>query len=385
MSINGKAQIVGIYEHPDRKIVNRTLAQLHAEVARGALADAGLSSSDVDGYITDSVAPGLGPLSMIDYLGLDVRYAETTDTGGSSYVNHVAHATQAIMAGKCNVVLITFAGMPRSGLGGSPPTMGSTPESSFELPYRPITPAQYALCARRHMHEYGTTSEQLAWIKVAASHHAQHNRNAVLRDVVTVEDVIASRMVADPLHLLDCCVVSDGAGAIIVARPEIARSLSRPGVLVRGAGEFVKTNKGGRVDITNTAAAQSGHAAFEEAGVTQADVKYASIYDSFTITVLLQLEDLGFCPKGEGGRFVADGNLISGVGRLPFNTDGGGLCNNHPNNRGGATKVFEAVRQLRREAHPAVQVPNCDIALVQGMGSQLATRHSSGTMLLEAI
>ncbi|MFS0773029.1 thiolase domain-containing protein [Sphingomonas sp. 1P08PE] len=385
MSINGKAQIVGIYEHPDRKIVNRTLAQLHAEVARGALADAGLSSGDVDGYITDSVAPGLGPLSMIDYLGLDVRYAETTDTGGSSYVNHVAHATQAIMAGKCDVVLITFAGMPRSGLGGSPPTMGSTPESAFELPYRPITPAQYALCARRHMHEYGTTSEQLAWIKVAASHHAQHNPNAVLRDVVTVEDVIASRMVADPLHLLDCCVVSDGAGAIIVARPEIARSLSRPGVLVRGAGESVKTNKGGRVDITNTAAAQSGKVAFADAGVTHADVKYASIYDSFTITVLLQLEDLGFCPKGEGGRFVSDGNLIAGVGRLPFNTDGGGLCNNHPNNRGGATKVFEAVRQLRREAHPAVQVPNCDIALVQGMGAQLATRHSSGTMILEAI
>lgn len=385
MSINGKAQVVGIYEHPDRKIANRTLAQLHAEVARGALADAGLTSQDVDGYITDSVAPGLGPMSMVEYLGLDVRYAETTDTGGSSYVNHVAHATQAIMAGKCDVVLITFAGMPRSGLGGSPPAIGSTPESSFELPYRPVTPAQYALAARRHMHEFGTTSEQLAWIKVAASHHAQHNPHAMLRDVVTVEDVLNSRMVADPLHLLDCCVVSDGAGAIIVARPEIARSLKRPGVIVRGAGEAMKYNKGGRADITTTAAARSGPSAFAEAGVTPADIKYASIYDSFTITVLLQLEDLGFCEKGEGGKFVADGNLISGVGKLPFNTDGGGLCNNHPNNRGGATKVFEAVRQLRGEAHPAVQVPNCDITLVQGMGMSLSTRHNCGTLIMEAI
>jgi len=385
MSINGKAQVVGIYEYPDRKITNRTLAQLHAKAARGALADAGLTSSDVDGYITDSVAPGLGPMSMVEYLGLDVRYAETTDTGGSSYVNHVAHATQAIMAGKCDVVLVTFAGMPRSGLGGSPPTMGATPESSFELPYSPITPAQYALAARRHMHEFGTTSEQLAWIKVAASHHAQHNPNAMLRDVVTVEDVVNSRMVADPLHLLDCCVVSDGAGAIVVARPEIARSLKRPGVIVRGAGEAFSYNKGGHADITTTAAARSGPVAFAEAGVTQADVKYASIYDSFTITVLLQLEDLGFCAKGDGGKFVADGNLISGVGKLPFNTDGGGLCNNHPNNRGGATKVFEAVRQLRGEAHPAVQVPNCDIALVQGMGMSLSTRHNCGTLILEAI
>jgi acetyl-CoA C-acetyltransferase len=263
--------------------------------------------------------------------------------------------------------------------------MGSTPESSFELPYRPLTPAQYALAARRHMYEFGTTSEQLAWIKVAASHHAQYNPNAMLKDVVTVEDVVNSRMVADPLHLLDCCVVSDGAGAIIVARPEIARSLKRPGVRVRGAGEASKYVKGGRADLTTTAAAKSGPVAFAEAGVTHSDIKYASIYDSFTITVLLQLEDLGFCAKGQGGKFVADGNLISGVGTLPFNTDGGGLCNNHPNNRGGMTKVFEAVRQVRGEAHPAVQVPNCDIALVQGMGMLLATRHSSGTMILEAV
>ncbi|MBP7336542.1 thiolase domain-containing protein [Niveispirillum sp.] len=385
MSLRGAAHIVGIHEYPDRKIEGKTLAQLHAEVARAALDDAGLTKADVDAYFTDSVAPGLGPMSMIDYLGLDVRHAESTDTGGASYLMHVSHAAQAIRAGKCDVALITFAGMPRSGQGTPLPTMSSTPESSFELPYRVTVPAQYALAARRHMHEFGTTPEQLAWIKVAASHHAQHNPHAMLREVVTVADVVNSRMVADPLHLLDCCVVSDGAGAIIVARPEIARSLKRPGVRLRGAGEAVKTLKGGRVDLTTTAAARSGPIAFAEAGVTPADIKYASIYDSFTITVLLQLEDLGFCAKGRGGAFVADGNLISGIGKLPFNTDGGGLCNNHPNNRGGATKIFEAVRQLRGEAHPAVQVANCDLALVQATGAMLTTRHSSATLVLEAV
>jgi acetyl-CoA C-acetyltransferase len=385
MNLHDRAQIVGIYEYPDRKIEGKTLAELHADVARAALDDAGLSASDVDGYCTDSAAPGMGPMAMVDYLGLDVRFVDTTDVGGASYMLHVAHAARAIEAGKCDVALVTFAGMPRSGLGRTPTLMGTTPDSSFEVPFRNITPAIYALAARRHMHEFGTTSEQLAWIKVATSHHAQHNPNAMLRDVVTVEDVLNSRMIADPLHLLDCCVVSDGAGAIIVARPEIARSLKRPGVRVRGTGEALRYRKGGRTDLTTTAAAQSGPEAFAEAGIAPADIKYASIYDSFTITVLLQLEDLGFCAKGQGGAFVADGNLISGIGKLPFNTDGGGLCNNHPNNRGGATKIFEAVRQLRGEAHPAVQVPNCDLALAQGIGALLSTRHSSGTLVLEAV
>jgi acetyl-CoA C-acetyltransferase len=168
-------------------------------------------------------------------------------------------------------------------------------------------------------------------------------------------------------------VISDGGGALVVVAPEIARSLKRPPVKVLGAAESVKGQMGGDVDLTYSAARISGPAAFAEAGVTPADIKYASIYDSFTITVLMQIEDLGFCAKGEGGRFVADGNLISGVGKLPFNTDGGGLCSNHPANRGGMTKVIEAVRQLRGEAHPAVQVPNCDIALAHGTGGLLGT------------
>jgi len=386
MTIRGKACIAGAYEHPTRKAPDKTVAQLHAECAQGALADAGLSLHDVDGYFCAGDAPGLGALSMADYMGLQCRHVDSTDTGGSSYLLHVSHAAQAIAAGKCNVALITLAGRPRSesSSGTQPRNWGqNVPDEPFELPYGVVTVNNYALVAARHMHDWGTTSEQLAWIKVAASHHAQHNPNAMLRDVVTVADVLASPMISDPLHRLDCCVVSDGGGALIVTRPEIAKSLKRPIVSVRGAGEALKGPRGGRVDLSYSAAAWSGKTAFEEAGLTPADIQYASIYDSFTITVLMQLEDLGFCQKGKGGRFVADGNLISGVGKLPFNTDGGGLCNNHPSNRGGMTKVIEAVRQLRGEAHPQVQVKNCGIALAQGMGGQLGSRHGSATLILE--
>jgi acetyl-CoA C-acetyltransferase len=217
---------------------------------------------------------------------------------------------------------------------------------------------------------------------VAASLHAQHNPNALLQQVVTVEEVLGSPMISDPLHRLDCCVVTDGGGAVVVVSPEVARDLERRTVVVLGHGESQKHTDNGRVDLTYTGAVWSGPRAFEEAGVTQADVDYASIYDSFTITVMETIEDLGFCEKGEGGRFVLDGALVAPSGRLPFNTDGGGLCNNHPANRGGMTKILEAVRQLRGEAHPAVQVPDCEIALAHGTGGSLSTRMGSATLIL---
>jgi acetyl-CoA C-acetyltransferase len=178
-------------------------------------------------------------------------------------------------------------------------------------------------------------------------------------------------------------VISDGGGALIVARPEIAKSLKRPLVKVLGCAEATKNQAGGQLDLTYSAARQSGAAAFAEAKVKPTDIQYASIYDSFTITVLMQIEDLGFAEKGKGGAFVADGNLISGVGKLPFNTDGGGLCNNHPANRGGMTKVIEAVRQLRGEAHAKVQVPGCKLALANGIGGLLGHRHGSATLIME--
>jgi len=387
MSIKGQAYIAGAYEHPTRKAPDSSLAQLHAEVALGALADAGLSIRDVEGYFCAGDAPGMGPMSMVDYLNLKVRHVDATDTGGTSYLIHVAHAAQAIAAGKCDVALVTLAGRPRSegqATGTAVrPLNPNQPDTAFESPFGPALANMYGMVARRHMHEFGTTSEQLAWIKVAASHHAQYNPNAMLRDVVTVDDVLNSPMISDPLHRLDCCVISDGGGAVIVVRPEIARSLKRPLVKLIGAGESVKGQLGGDVDLTYTGAARSGAAAFQEAGVKPSDIQYASIYDSFTITVLIQLEDLGFCEKGQGGRFVADGNLISGTGKLPFNTDGGGLCNNHPANRGGMTKIIEAVRQLRGEAHPKVQVPDCRLALAQGTGGSLGTRHANATLILE--
>jgi acetyl-CoA C-acetyltransferase len=387
MSIKGRAYIAGAYEHPTRKAPDSSLAQLHAEVALGALADAGLTIRDVDGYFCAGDAPGMGPMSMVDYLNLKVRHVDATDTGGTSYLIHVSHAAQAIAAGKCDVALVTLAGRPRSegqATGTAVrPLNPNQPDTAFESPFGPALANMYGMVARRHMHEFGTTSEQLAWIKVAASHHAQYNPHAMLRDVVTVEDVVNSPMIADPLHRLDCCVISDGGGAVIVVRPEIARALKRPPVKLIGSGESVKGQLGGDVDLTYTGAARSGAAAFEEAGVTPSDIQYASIYDSFTITVLIQLEDLGFCEKGHGGRFVADGNLISGVGKLPFNTDGGGLCNNHPANRGGMTKIIEAVRQLRGEAHPKVQVRDCRLALAQGTGGSLGTRHANATLILE--
>jgi len=389
MTIKGQAFIAGAFEHPTRHAPDKSVAQLHAECARGALADAGLSKDDIDGYFCAGDAPGLGASSMADYMNLRLRHIDNTDTGGSSYLIHVAHAAQAIAAGKCNVALITLAGRPRSeGMAtGTAPRPGNPnqPDLEWEIPYAPATVNLYAMAAMRHMHEFGTTSEQLAWIKVAASHHAQHNENAMLREVLSVQQVVDSPMVADPLHRLDCCVISDGGGALLVVKPEIARSLKRPLVRLIGAGEAIKGQFGGDVDLTYTGAAWTGPAAFAEAGVTPKDIQYASIYDSFTITVLLQLEDLGFCRKGEGGKFVADGNLISGVGKLPFNTDGGGLCNNHPSNRGGITKVIEAVRQLRGVAHPAVQVPNCALALAHGTGGSIGTRHGSATLILERV
>lgn len=383
MSLRGSAYIVGAYEHPRREIPDRSLAQIHFEVAAGALADAGIDFKDIDGYFCGGDAPGFGPLSMVDYLGLHCRYLDSTEIGGSSPVAAVGHAAAAIAAGHCQVALITLAGKPRTG--GTLPGRSDRPEAPeyrFEQIYGLTVPASYALAARRHMYEFGTTSEQLAWIKVAASVHAQYNPNALLRKAVTVRDVLESPMIADPLHRLDCCVVTDGGGALVVVSPEVARDLRRSKAKILGYAEAPKGIENGRVDLTFTGAVWTGPPAFEEAGMKPVDIDYASIYDSFTITVLETIEDLGFCEKGGGGPFVMDGGLVSPNGRLPFNTDGGGLCNNHPGNRGGMTKVIEAVRQLRRETHPQVQVPDCTAVLVHGTGGSLATRTASVTLIL---
>src|SRR5260221_9743251 len=254
MSIKGKAYIAGIYEHPTRLAKDISLAQIHAQVAKGALEDAGLTKDDVDGYFCAGDAPGLGPMSMVEYMGLKPRHVDSTDTGGSSYILHVGHAAEAIAAGKCKVALITLAGRPRAdgmATGTVPRSRGGppTPDDPFEFPYGPTVVNMYAMCAMRHMHEFGTTAEQLAWIKVAASHHAQYNEHALLRDVVTVEEVVNSPMISDPLHRLDCCVITDGGGAIVVVAPEIAKSLKRPKVKLKNCDLALAHGTGGSLGL----------------------------------------------------------------------------------------------------------------------------------------
>ncbi|MTD52972.1 thiolase domain-containing protein [Amycolatopsis pithecellobii] len=378
------ARIAGAFEHPRRKIPDRTVPQVLAEVAYGALADAGLSLSDVDGFFCSEV-PGLGSIAMADYLGLTgLSYVDVTEGGGASYLMHVGHATAAVASGKCKVALVAMAGLPLSGVvnrggGGAP-----APEHPYESGYGVTVPAGYALAAQRHMYEFGTTSEQLAEVKVAAAHHAQFNPNAKLRQPVTIEEVVNSPLISDPLHRLDCCITTDGGGALVIVSEDVARTLPRRTVKILGHGETVKHSETGRIDLSYTGAAISGPRAFAEAGLTPRDVDYVSIYDSFTITVLMSLEDLGFCEKGKGGAFVSDGALRGPDGMLPFNTDGGGLCNNHPDFRGGMVRTIEAVRQLRGEAAPEVQVPGCRIGLVQGHGGSIGFRTAAATLLLGA-
>ncbi|NYT25717.1 thiolase domain-containing protein [Alcaligenaceae bacterium] len=383
------ACIAGIYEHPMRVIADRSTAEVHMECARGALRDAGLSFSDVDGFFGGRDIPGSNASWLIDYMNLKLRHVDTTDAGGCSNLMHVSHAAQAIAMKKCSVALITQAGRPRSEgqATGTVPRPGDPdrPDMPWDGAYNPVITTLYGMMAQRHAYEYGTTAEQLAWIRVAASRHAQHNPHAMYPKPVTLEDVLRSPIVADPLRRLDCCVISDGGGALVMVSPEIAKTLDKPMVRVLGCGETIYTQNGGKPDLTTSGASRSGAIAFQEAGINVNNIKYASIYDNFTIMVLIQIEDLGFCKKGEGGKFVENGNLISGQGSLPINTDGGGLCNNHPSNRGGMIKIMEAVRQLRGEAHSAVQVPDCDIALACGPGGSVGSGHGHATVILERV
>jgi len=382
--------LVGAFEHPTREAPDASTMQLHGEVARGALEDAGVAHNDVDGYFTSGTPAyeyAIEPLMLADYLGFDPSYVDTTNTGGASYLTHVGHAVSAIRDGRFDVGLVTLAGRPRSRAAAVGTGTGSltTIQDSFETIYGGGIVARYAMAARRHMHEYGTTPEQLAAIRVAASEHAQYNEHALYRDPVTVEEVVSSQTIADPLHLLDCCVITDGGGALVVVSESVYEDLDRKGVKVLGHGEAIDHHDGGRPDLTATAARRSGRRAFEEAGLGPEDVDYVSVYDSFTITVLETLEDLGFCEKGEGGTFVEGGTLQAPDGDLPFNTDGGSLCSNHPRSRGGMTKVIEAVRQLRGEANPPVQV-DADVALAHGTGGPgIGTRHCSSTLLLGGV
>ena len=380
MSIWGKVAVAGVYEHPTRFAPDKTAYQIHAESARGALADAGLTIRDVDGFCTSGVGP-IGLLSLAQHLDLHPRWVDSQSIGGSSFVSHCLHAAAAIAGGLCDVALVTYGSTAASerfaiGTGGG---SAMDPPDNFEAPFGPTIVGSYALVAQRHMHQYGTTSEQLAEIAVTMRRHASANPNAKYRDPITVEDVLASRIISSPLHLLDCCIISDGAGALVLTSVERARDLAQPPVVILGGAEAVQHHGIGRRDLLDIAARQSGPLALERAGVRHADIDMAMIYDSYTITVLATLESLGFCKPGEGGAFCADGRIGLG-GALPINTDGGGLSSNHPGMRG-IFLVIEATKQLRR-SRGAAQVPDAELALVHGTGGMLGQRHSGVTMIL---
>jgi len=374
------AVIAGVHEFPERT-TTRSALEIQALSARAALDEAGLAPSDVDGYFTVASTAGTGPLPIVDYLDLNPRYVDGTTIGGASFVAHVNHAVAAIARDRCRVALITYGSTARSsGIAvGTRERIAGDYLDQFEGIYGISTVALYALVAQRHMHVYGTTSAQLAEIAVACRRHAGLNPHALYRDPITVEDVLRSPVIAAPLHLLDCCVITDGGGAVVVVHPDLARDLPKRPVRILGSAEAVAHTAAGKRDFLVSAAAETGPRALDEAGVTHDDIDLAMIYDSFTITVLMTLEDLGFCKKGEGGRFVENGRLQLG-GELPLNTDGGGLSSNHPGMRG-IFLVIEAVRQLRGECGPR-QVEGCRIALVHGTGGALGTRHSGATLVL---
>lgn len=380
MKVWGEVAVAGVYEHPARFAPDKTAYQLHAESARGALADAGLGIGDVDGFFTSGVGP-IGILSLAGHLDLRPDHVDSQAIGGSSFVSHCLHAAAAIAGGLCRVALVTYGSTAASdrfaiGTGGG---FVLDPPDSFEAPFGPTIVGSYALVAARHMHEYGTTSEQLAEIAVAMRRHASLNPEAKYRDPITVEDVLASRVISSPLHLLDCCMISDGGGALVLTSRERARDLKKPPVLVLGGAEALRHAEIGTRDLLDIAAAQSGPLALARAGVKHADLDLCTIYDSYTITVLATLEALGFCRPGEGGAFCSGGRIALG-GALPVNTDGGGLSSNHPGMRG-VFLVIEAVRQLRGECGPR-QVPGARLALAHGTGGMLGQRHSGVTMIL---
>lgn len=376
--VQPSAYVVGAYEHPARIIPDGSVSSLYLEIVAGVLDDAGVSIADVDGLHT-SATPG-GAVALADTLGLTgLRHIDGTDLGGATYVSALGTAARAIAAGDASLVLVVMGGIPRRGMGN---IVESGPAGVYEKVHGATLVAEYAMLAQRHMYEYGTTREDLAHIKVASAYHASHNPHALLPKRVTVEDVLTQPPIAEPLHRMDCCVVTDGGGAVLLASEEIARTLGRPLVGVLSHAETGRNWNNGDLDLTHSGAIQTGATALSRAGLTTTDIDYASIYDSFTITVLLTLEDLGFCPKGAGGRFVRDGALMAPYGVLPLNTDGGGLSNNHPDLRGGMIRTIEAVRQLRGEAHPALQVPDAEHAIVHGSGFSLGSRSFSSTTVL---
>lgn len=361
----GKAAIVGaatfgIGESPDYDA-----QELAVHASLKALASAGLKPSDADGLFVALPADFLSGLTMAEYMGIHPRFTDNNRTGGSSFLIHVATAALALAAGQIDVALIAYGSNQRSGAGKL--VAPAFKESVYESMYRPVMPAAaYALAASRHMHEYGTTREQLAEVAVAARQWAKLNPEAFMRDDLTVDDVLGARMVADPLSVRDCCLVTDGAGAIVMTRADRAPDHAAEPVYVLGsAAATTHFYIAGMPDLTATCAAESGARAYAQAGYQASDVHVVQLYDAFSINTILFLEDLGFCPKGEGGNFVSGGRIAPG-GALPVNTNGGGLSCVHPGMYGMFTLV-ESTQQLMGLAGDR-QVSGAELALAHANG-----------------
>ncbi|PZP47873.1 MAG: thiolase [Azospirillum brasilense] len=349
--------------------------EIIAQAAARAIAASGLRKDEIDGIMTSSLTSPWWVMRMAEYLGIRPRFSDNTMHGGSSFIAQLHMAALALQARECNAVLICYGATPRSAPSSSRinAMRAELDPQPYEHPYKPFNPVtSYALAAARHMHQFGTTREQLAEVAVAAREWARLNPEAFLRDPLSIGDVMGAKMISDPLTVRDCCLVTDGAGAFVVMRADDARAVHPKPVHVLGTGvAHWHRQISSMDDLTVTPAVQSGQAAFSAAGLGPADIDLVELYDAFTINPVLFLEDLGFCAKGEGGAFISGGRTAPG-GALPMNTNGGGLSFGHP----GMYSIFlviEAVRQLRGEAGDR-QVPKAEVALVHGNGGVLSAQ-----------
>ena len=375
-ALRGSAAIAGVATFGCGETPGFTDMELLARAARAAVADAGLKMSDIDGVCTASASATMWAMPVVEYLGLRPRYIDSTMLGGSSFIAHLLPAMQALQSGQCNAVLVCYGSAQRSAqfgrreIGAARRWMDPQP---YEAPYEPMQPlSAYALAASRHMFEFGTTRRQLAEVAVAARQWAGLNPEAFMREPLSIDDVLAARMVSDPLSVRDCCLVTDGGGAYVLVRADRARDLPKPPVYVLGNATAVWNRQISSMhDLTVTAASQSGREAYAMAGLAAKDIDVVQVYDAFTINTLLFLEDLGFCKKGEAGSFVENGGIAPG-GHLPVNTNGGGLSCVHPGMYG-IFALIEAVRQLRGEGG-ARQIAGAVTALAHGNGGTLSSQ-----------
>ena len=375
-SLRGQTAIAGVATWGCGEMPGHTDMELLVRSAHAAVADAGLKMSDIDGICTASVVSTMWVMPVIETLGLRPSFIDGTMLGGSSFIAHLLPAMHALQSGQCNAVLVCYGSTQRSGTVNRAEVARARralDPQPYEQPYDPVMPVSaYALAASRHMHQYGTTRRQLAEVAVAARAWARLNPEAFMRDPLSVDDVLAARMVADPLTVRDCCLVTDGGGAYVLVRADRARDLRHKPVYVLGSGTAVWNRQISSMhDLTVTCATQSGAAAFDMARLTPRDIGVLELYDAFTINTLLFLEDLGFCAKGEAGPLVESGAISPG-GRLPVNTNGGGLSCVHPGMYG-IFALIEAVRQLRGDCGER-QVAGLSTALAHGNGGTLSSQ-----------